>query len=174
MIPLPLDVTRLADLTFLQKARLPVSAAVDTAGSPVVISRYEDDVWNFWPYISRENAKDGEKRIIWGIALPDGSRLTDEAHRSLLPRPRISFGRFMSIPSRAGKRLGLKDTDLPDGQPSVSAALDGQSRHHQVCPVGWQNPGVRSGSQGWKVRQKYRDEEVAPGREVVCAGGEDR
>ncbi|HCE7099567.1 TPA: hypothetical protein NL046_002364 [Pseudomonas aeruginosa] len=53
MIPLPLDVTRLADLTFLQKARLPVSAAVDTAGSPVVISRYEDDVWNFWPYISR-------------------------------------------------------------------------------------------------------------------------
>ncbi|MBH8480959.1 hypothetical protein I8R57_28710 [Klebsiella quasipneumoniae] len=89
MIPLPLDVTRLADLTFLQKARLPVSAAVDTAGSPVVISRYEDDVWNFWPYISRENAKDGEKRIIWGIAFSDGSRLTDEAHCSLLASAKV-------------------------------------------------------------------------------------
>ncbi|MEN1412098.1 hypothetical protein AAIG96_09435, partial [Pseudomonas aeruginosa] len=43
--------------------------------------------------------------------------------------------------------------------------------------AGWVNfpsAPTRSGSQGWKVRQKYRDEEVAPGREVVCAGGEDR
>ncbi|MCT2372144.1 hypothetical protein MNU22_02785 [Pseudomonas aeruginosa] len=108
MIPLPLDVTRLADLTFLQKARLPVSAAVDTAGSPVVISRYEDDVWNFWPYISRENAKDGEKRIIWGIALPDGSRLTDEAHRSLLASAKDFIWSLHVDPIEGGKRLGLK------------------------------------------------------------------
>ncbi|WP_163120486.1 hypothetical protein, partial [Acinetobacter pittii] len=83
------------------------------------------------------------------------------------------FHLVASCRSHRGREApGAEDTDLPDGQPSVSAALDGQSRHHQVCPVGWQNPGVRSGSQGWKVRQKYRDEEVAPGREVVCAGGE--
>ena len=108
MILRPLDVTRLAGLTFLQKARLPVSFAVDKAGSSVVISRYEDDVWNFWPYISRENAKDGEKRIIWSVALPDGSRLTDEAHRGLLASAKDFIWSLHVDPIEGGKRPGLK------------------------------------------------------------------
>jgi integrase len=107
MIPLPLDLTRLAELTCTQKARLPVSVAVDTTGSPMVISRYEDDVWNFWPYIPRENAKDGEKRIIWGIALPDGSRLTDLAHRSLLASAKDFIWSLHVDPIEGGKRPGL-------------------------------------------------------------------
>lgn len=80
----PIETVRLAELTPQAKARLPVSTAIDAKGNRVIISRFEDDVWNFWPYITRENSKDGNKRIIWGILLPDGLKLTDAKHRRLL------------------------------------------------------------------------------------------
>lgn len=108
MTPLSLDVTRLADLPFSQKARLPVSIAVDDAGSSMVISRYEDDVWNFWPYISRENAKDGEKRIIWGITLPSGARLTDVEHHSLLTSAKDFIWSLHVDPIEGRKRPCMK------------------------------------------------------------------
>lgn len=84
MKPAQIAITRLVDIGAPEKARLPVSIAIDSEGNHTVISRYEDDVWNFWPYINRENAKDGDKRIIWGIAMPDGSKLTDDHLRDLL------------------------------------------------------------------------------------------
>jgi len=84
MRSVPIGTMCLVDLAPQTKACLPVSIAIDLEGKPVAISRYEDEVWNFWPYILRENAKDGENRIIWDIALPDGSRLTNERHISLL------------------------------------------------------------------------------------------
>ncbi|QJQ02331.1 hypothetical protein C798_19440 [Herbaspirillum rubrisubalbicans Os34] len=108
MTPMPLDATRLANLSQSEKARLAVSLAVDKTGSPITISRYEDDVWNFWPYISRENAKDGEKRLIWSIALPDGSRLTDLAHRSLLNSAKDFIWSLHVDPIEGGKRPVMK------------------------------------------------------------------
>jgi integrase len=108
MIPMPLESARLTELTQLKKSRLPVSVAIDTSGSRIILSRYEDDVWNFWPYISRENAKDGEKRIIWSIALPDGSRLTDLAHRGLLTSAKDFIWSLHVDPIEGGKRPGMK------------------------------------------------------------------
>ena len=84
MNAIPIQTCHLLEVDPAEKLHLPVSIAVDANRQHTVISRYEDDVWNFWPYIVRENAKDGEKRIIWDIALPDGSKLTDEGNHSLL------------------------------------------------------------------------------------------
>jgi integrase len=67
-----------------EKCRLPVSIAIDANGSQLVISRFEDVVWDFWPYIPQENLALHSKRFSWEITLPDGSRLTDPLHAELL------------------------------------------------------------------------------------------
>lgn len=67
-----------------EKARLPVSVAHAQDGTEIVVSRYEDEEWDFWPYIRQENRKAGDKRIDWRVKLPDGSRLTDPQHAALL------------------------------------------------------------------------------------------
>lgn len=108
MKPVPITTTRIAELESPAKSRLPVSMAMDAEGNRVTISRYEDDVWNFWPYISRENAKDGEKRIIWVIALPDGSKLTDTKHRHLLESAKDFIWSLHVDPIEDHKRPSMK------------------------------------------------------------------
>lgn len=108
MRPAPIGNIRLVGLAPQEKARLPVSVAIDTEGNQVAISRYEDEVWNFWPYITRENAKDGEKRIIWSIALPDGTKLTDERHHHLLTSAKDFLWSLHVDPIEGGKRPSMK------------------------------------------------------------------
>lgn len=108
MRPAPIHESRMAGLAPPVKARLPVSMAIDTDGKQVTISRYEDDVWDFWPYITRENAKAGEKRIIWGIALPDGTKLTDEKHRCLLSSSKDFIWSLHVDPIDGNKRVSTK------------------------------------------------------------------
>lgn len=84
MNAVPIETYQLLSIDPVEKRHLPISITISANGEKTVISRYEDDVWNFWPYIVRENSKDGEKRIIWGISLPDGSKLTDKKNQHLL------------------------------------------------------------------------------------------
>lgn len=103
----PIEALSLAGLEPQTKAHLPVSKAVDGKGKHITVSRYEDDVWNFWPYITRENAKEGEKRIIWGIALPDGTKLTDEKHQRLLTSAKDFVWSLHIDPIEGGKRPSM-------------------------------------------------------------------
>lgn len=108
MNAVPIQTCHLLEVDPTDKLHLPVSIAIDANREHTVISRYEEDVWNFWPYIVRENAKDGEKRIIWSIALPDGSKLTDEKNRSLLMAAKDFIWSLHVDPIEGIKRPGMK------------------------------------------------------------------
>lgn len=108
MNAVPIESYSLTKLALSEKAHLPVSVVIDAEGQQSVISRYEDDVWNFWPYIVRENAKDCEKRIIWGITLPDGSKLTDEQNQRLLITAKDFIWSLHVDPIEGTKRPGMK------------------------------------------------------------------
>lgn len=108
MNAIPIESYSVAQLVPLEKARLPVSIVVDAKGLQTVISYYEDNVWDFWPYILRENAKDGQKRIIWGITLPDGSKLTDEQNQHLLISAKDFIWSLYVDPIEGIKRPGMK------------------------------------------------------------------
>ncbi len=71
-------------LSSAEKARTPVSMAKTDLGESVVVSRYEDEIWDFWPYIPQNNARDSEKRINWRIEIAPGEFLTDHQHAPLL------------------------------------------------------------------------------------------
>lgn len=73
------------ELQPLEKARLAVSITRGDDGREIVISRYEDDVWDFWPYIPQENRKDSSKVIDWRAAIGRaGGKLTDPEYAELL------------------------------------------------------------------------------------------
>jgi len=74
----------LKDFAADEKAALPVSLAREPNGAQVVVSRFGDSSWNFWPYLPQENLSDSRKILNWNFKLPDGSRLTDPQHARLL------------------------------------------------------------------------------------------
>lgn len=67
-----------------EKAKLPISRTRDEDGREMIVSRYEDDVWDFWPYIKQGNRHPSAKVIDWGFELGDGTRLTDSENLDLL------------------------------------------------------------------------------------------
>lgn len=71
-------------LAATDKGKLPVSMALAADGTKIVISRYSDNIWDFWPYVPQENKADSQKRINWHIRMPDGLLLTDEKYVRLL------------------------------------------------------------------------------------------
>lgn len=79
-----LDLRPVRSLSREEKARMPVSIDRLPDGSPVVVKRYCDNVWDWYPYIDNENLKPCQKQLDWAIALPDGRRLTDPEHAQLL------------------------------------------------------------------------------------------
>lgn len=62
----------------------PVSIAVIGDGMSLVVSRYGDAEWDFYPYFPQDNVPPSSKRINWRIPLPDGRQLTDPEHAGLL------------------------------------------------------------------------------------------
>lgn len=79
-------------LSSAEKARTPVSMAKTDLGESVVVSRYEDEIWDFWPYIPQNNARDSEKRINWRIEIAPGEFLTDHQHAPCWKVPRTLPG----------------------------------------------------------------------------------
>ena len=57
------------------KRRWVVSRVRQGDGTEVVVSRYGDAVWDFWPSIPAGNLVPSEKRLNWALSLPDGHSL---------------------------------------------------------------------------------------------------
>ena len=91
-----------------EKCRLPVSIAIDASGNQLVISRFEDVVWDFWPYLSQENIALNFKRINWAVMLPDGSWLTDPQHAELLENTKAFIWSLWADPIEGRKRPTMR------------------------------------------------------------------
>jgi len=72
------------DLDRADKEQMPVSVIQLADGTRMVVSRFGDDLWDFYPYIPQDNLCPASKRLSWAIALPDGRLLTDAEHLQLL------------------------------------------------------------------------------------------
>ncbi|HEY3432576.1 MAG TPA: tyrosine-type recombinase/integrase [Rhodocyclaceae bacterium] len=81
IVEIPASITSLSSE---EKHQWPVSIAIAPTGERIIVSRYGDDVWDFWPYIPQENKSNGGKQIKWAYRLPDGVLLTDPKHNDLL------------------------------------------------------------------------------------------
>jgi integrase len=77
------DLRPIKDIVASEKANLPVSITIQSDGTQLVVSRFGDDIWDFYPYIPQENLQPAQKRIDWRIQLPDGRLLTDPEHAAL-------------------------------------------------------------------------------------------
>lgn len=84
MIAKYIPIRPIRDLSQQEKATLPVSLTRTDDGKEVVLSRYEDDIWDFWPYVPQSNRKSSAKVVDWRIELGGGALLTDEGHTELL------------------------------------------------------------------------------------------
>jgi integrase len=91
-------------LTAEEKANWPVSAALAVDGSQVVVSRYGDDIWDFWPLVPQENKADSHKCINWGIKLQGGELLTDDKHAALLESCKDFLWSLFAEPIEGRKR----------------------------------------------------------------------
>ncbi len=78
------DLRPIKDITFAHKANLPVSIARQPDGTSLTVSRYSDNIWDFYPYIPNANLSPSRKQLDWRIKLPDGLLLTDPEHVDLL------------------------------------------------------------------------------------------
>jgi integrase len=101
-------VLRMEGLDAPTKSRLPISVAIDASGNHVVISRYEDKIWNFWPYNNRENMKDGGMRINWSITFADGTQLTDDKHSVLMTSSKDFIWSLYADPVEGMTRPAMK------------------------------------------------------------------
>ena len=77
------DRRTLYPVTDADKLRQVVSSALQDDGTEVVVSRYGDAVWDFWPSIPAGNIVPSEKRLNWALSLPDGHTLLDPEHAAL-------------------------------------------------------------------------------------------
>lgn len=99
-----LNLRPLSGLSLRDKHELPVSVDVLPDGTPFVVSRYGDPVWDFYPGIPQENLTAHQKRINWHIALPDGALLTDERHATLLESTKDFIWSLFADPVEGRKR----------------------------------------------------------------------
>lgn len=101
------DTRVLVDIKFYEKENLPVSITKDMNGASIVVSRYQDEIWDFYPYIPQENLASSFKMIRWNVLLPDGKKLTDPTHRQLLNSAKDFIWSLFSAPVDGRKRAGM-------------------------------------------------------------------
>lgn len=99
-----LDLRPVKDLDPSDKAKLPVSISLLPDGTPFVVSRYADVVWDFYPYIPQENLHATDKQINWRIRLPDGRLLTDPEHSALFESSKDFIWSLFAQPVEGRKR----------------------------------------------------------------------
>lgn len=86
------------------KNHLPVSMTLGSNGETLVISRYGDSIWDFWPSIPQENLPPSQKRINWNIKMPDGKSLLDPKHANLLESAKDFLYSLFTEPIEGNKR----------------------------------------------------------------------
>lgn len=99
-----LDMRSIKDFARDDKFNLAVSIAQMPNGTPSVVSRYGDVVWDFYPYIPQENLSASQKRIDWRVLLSDGRLLTDPEHAALLESTKDFIWSLFSDPVEGRKR----------------------------------------------------------------------
>jgi len=102
-----LDLRPLTDLSAAVKMDMPVSIAMQPDGTPWVVSRYHDPVWDWYPYITNENVPPCSKRINWDIDLLDGRCLTDCDHADLLESTKDFIWSLFADPVEGRKRPSM-------------------------------------------------------------------
>lgn len=108
MISTPLiALTSIRDLSLDEKLRWPVSVALTPDGGQMIVSRYCDDVWDFWPYLPHENKSNTDKKIVWSIDLGNGTRLTDPENATLLRSCKDFMWSYFAEPVEGRKRPGM-------------------------------------------------------------------
>lgn len=99
-----LDLRLIKEFTPADKENLAVSIALLPDGTPMVVSRYGDFIWDLYPYVPQENLPLSSKQIDWRIALPDGQLLTDPAHAMLLESTKSFLWSRFADPVEGRKR----------------------------------------------------------------------
>jgi hypothetical protein len=99
-----LDLRPIKFFDFEGKQNLVISIALQPDGTPLVVSRYGDDIWDFYPYIPQLNVPLCEKQIDWRITLPDGRLLTDPEHVELLEMAKDFIWSLFTEPVEGRKR----------------------------------------------------------------------
>ncbi len=99
-----LDLRPIKDFPPADKANLAVSIALLPDGTPEVVSRYGEAIWDFYPYIPQENIAPSDKQIDWRIALPDDRLLTDPEHAGLLESTKDFIWSLFADPAEGRKR----------------------------------------------------------------------
>ncbi len=99
-----LDLRPIKDFAHDDKFNLAVSIAQMPDGTPFVVSRYEDLIWDFYPYIPQENIRCSNKKIDWRIRLPNGRLLTDPEHAVLLESTKDLIWSLFAEPVEGRKR----------------------------------------------------------------------
>jgi len=94
-------------LSPIEKAKTAVSVDISQNGTPVVVSRFGDDIWDFYPLIPQDNLSASVKRILWDVVLPDGKRLTDAEFASLLMASKEFIWSLYAEPVEGEKRPSL-------------------------------------------------------------------
>jgi len=93
------------------KRRMPVSTVRQDDGTEVIVSRYVDAAWDFWPSILAGNIVPSEKRLNWALSLPDGRTLLDPKHALLLASAK-DFIYSLLLEPIDGRRLPKPQTVL--------------------------------------------------------------
>ena len=102
-----LDLRHIKAIPAADKARWPVSMTLQPDGTPLVVSRWGDLVWDWYPYISQENKSPNEKQLDWRFSLPDGRQFTDHEHAGLLEAAKDFIWSLFVTPVEGRKRPSM-------------------------------------------------------------------
>lgn len=102
-----LDLRPVMEVPLAEKARWPVSMTLQPDGTPLVVSRWGDEVWDWYPYIPQENQAPNQKQLDWRFSLPDGRRLTDPEHTGLLESAKDFIWSLFVTPVDGRKRPSM-------------------------------------------------------------------
>lgn len=86
---------------------MPVSIMLQADGTPFIVSRYADEIWDFYPYIPQDTLSHAQKKLPWSIQLPKGLRLTDPQHTDLLESSKDFIWSLFANPAEGRKRLKM-------------------------------------------------------------------
>ena len=103
------DAPHLTDISLIeiskeQKDKIPVSVTQSETGELIVVSRYGDSIWDFYPYIPQENLKNSGKQLNWNFRLGNEILLTDPEYDHLLESAKDFIWSLFSTPI-PGRRL---------------------------------------------------------------------
>ncbi|MBF8179762.1 integrase [Herminiimonas contaminans] len=85
-----------------------MSVAIQPDGTPWVVSRFGDDIWDWYPYLPNANLPSSRKQLDWRVILPDGSLLTDSQHANLLDAAKDFLWSLFAQPIEGRKRPHLR------------------------------------------------------------------